>query len=64
MVKNVTFVSFRRGDRPNLPLDPPLLQRGPTISDEQIKKSFKPNSMPKKLWVKISSKNFSKDLIK
>jgi len=49
MVKNVTFVSFMVGDRPNRPLDPPLLQRGPTISDEQIKKSFTPTSIPKKI---------------
>jgi len=35
-----------------------------TISNKQIKESFKPTSMPKKLFVKVSSKKFGKDLIK
>jgi len=37
-------------------------QRGhTTISYKQIKKSFKPTSIPKKLFVKVSSKKFWED---
>jgi len=38
-------------------------QRCPTtISNAQITKSFKPTSIPKKLWVKISSKSSEQTL--
>ena len=56
---------LERGPNSNFNVQVLNFQRGPTtISSVQIKKSFKPTSIPKKLWDNISSKKFWKDSIK
>jgi len=64
---NVQELCFWKGPKQQLYCVSRLLyfQRGfTTISNVQIKKSFKRTSIPKTLWVKISSKKFWKDPIK
>jgi len=53
------YYAFKGAPNSNCNVEVPFFQSDPTtISNEQIKKNFKSTSIPKKLWVKISSKKF------
>ena len=61
---DVKFPALKEAADSNFNVQVLSFQSDPTtISNVQIKKSFKPTSigLPKKLWVKISSKKFWKD---
>jgi len=59
--RDVKFPASKEAANSNFNVEVLSFQSDPTtISNVQIKKSFKPTSisLPKKLWVKISSKKF------